>query len=65
MKTHDAITHFGSASALARALGIKPPSVAGWGETVPALRQLQLEAITAGTLQADASLKIAPQQAAA
>lgn len=65
MKTSEAIKHFGSASALARALGIKPPSVAGWGEDVPDLRQLQLEALTGGVLRADDRLKIVQQQAAA
>lgn len=53
MLTKDAIAHFGSQAALARALGIEQPSVAGWKETVPPLRQLQLERMTGGALKAD------------
>jgi DNA-binding transcriptional regulator YdaS (Cro superfamily) len=56
MLTKDAIAHFGSQAGLARALNIKPPSVADWGETVPPLRQLQLEALTGGKLRAAASI---------
>lgn len=52
MRTQDAVDHFGSQAALATALGIKQPSVADWGETVPPLRQLQLEKITGGALKA-------------
>ena len=65
MKTSDAINHFGSGTALAKALGIKQPSVSGWGDEVPALRQLQLEALTSGALVADADLKLPHVQAAA
>lgn len=58
MRTEDAIKHFGTASALARALKIKPPSIYGWGECVPKLRQLQLEELTGGELKADPALKL-------
>ncbi len=58
MLKSDAIRRFGSASALARALNIKPPSIYGWPDTVPPLRQLQLEALTDGALAADPALKI-------
>lgn len=54
MKTADAIAHYGSTHALARALGIKQPSVMGWGEFPPALRQLQLEGLTGAKLKAEA-----------
>lgn len=64
MKTKDAISYFKSQSALARALGIRPPSVAGWGEVVPELRQLQIEAITGGQLKADERVRN-PMRAAA
>lgn len=56
MRTSDAIEHFGSQAALARALNIKPPSVADWGDSVPPLRQLQIEALTGGKLRADPSI---------
>lgn len=53
MKTTDVIEHFGSQYAVARALGIKQPSVANWKDEPPALRQLQIEAVTGGALRAD------------
>lgn len=57
MLTSDALAYFdGSQAALARALGIKPPSIADWGETVPALRQIQLERITGGKLKASSDV---------
>jgi len=52
MKTKDVIAHFGSQAELARVLGIKPPSISGWGEDVPALRQLQIQSLTLGKLRA-------------
>ena len=52
MRTQDAIAHFGTQAALAEALGIKQPSVADWGDTVPPLRQIQIEKITRGALKA-------------
>ena len=52
MKTADAIAHFGSQHALARALGVSQAAVAQWGEEVPALRQLQLQQLTLGILKA-------------
>lgn len=48
-----AITYYGSQAALSDALGIKQPSVADWGEYPPALRQIQLERLTAGKLRAE------------
>jgi DNA-binding transcriptional regulator YdaS (Cro superfamily) len=56
MRTEDAIEHFGSQAALARALGIRPPSIADWGDDVPPLRQLQLERLTKGELRADPAI---------
>lgn len=42
----------GTQSSLAAALGITQGSVALWGQRPPALRQLQIEALTAGALRA-------------
>ena len=53
MKTAQAIAHYGSTYAVAAALGIKQPSVMGWGECPPPLRQLQIEALTQGALKAE------------
>lgn len=53
MKTEDAVRHFGTKSALARALGITKASLTSWRERVPALRAWQLSRITAGKLKFD------------
>ncbi len=53
MKTIDAIKHFGSAAALARALGIKPPSISEWSEYPPYARQFQIQVVTSGRLKAE------------
>ena len=53
MTTQQAIRHFGSQAKLAKALGIKPPSVSVWGERPPMLRQFQIERLTGGKLKAD------------
>lgn len=66
MLKEDAIRHFGSQAALARALGIKQPSINDWGEVVPPLRQLQIEQLTGGRLKADPQILhpvTSPQQA--
>ena len=57
MKKADAIKFFGTESALAKALGIKAPSIYDWGDEVPDLRQLQLEVMTGGQLVAADRLK--------
>jgi DNA-binding transcriptional regulator YdaS (Cro superfamily) len=53
MRTADAIRHFGSQYALAKALKIKQPSVAKWNKYPPDVRQLQIERITQGKLKAE------------
>jgi biotin operon repressor len=45
MKKRDAIAAFGSASDLARALGITRQSVSDWGEDIPELRAYQIREI--------------------
>lgn len=52
MKKADVIAHFGSQTAVAEALGISQASVAQWGDEVPSLRQLQIQALTLGKLRA-------------
>jgi DNA-binding transcriptional regulator YdaS (Cro superfamily) len=44
----------GTQQALAKALGITQGSVSLWGDYPPPLRQLQIEALTAGALRAEA-----------
>lgn len=38
---------------LAERLGIKQPSVGGWGKFPPAIRQLQIERLSRGKLKAE------------
>lgn len=53
MRTADVVAHFGSQKATAKALGIKQPSVAIWGEFPPDARQVQIEKVTRGRLKAE------------
>ncbi|GLO23531.1 Cro/CI family transcriptional regulator [Pseudomonas putida] len=52
MTKSQAIKHFGSISALAKALGVTYEAVRQWQE-VPELRQYQIERLTRGDLKAD------------
>lgn len=52
MTKSQAIQHFGSISALAKALGVTYEAVRQW-EVVPELRQYQIERITGGKLRAE------------
>lgn len=52
MKKQDAIEYFGTQQALAEAIGVSSAAIAQWGETVPPLRQLQIQQLTLGKLQA-------------
>jgi hypothetical protein len=52
MRKRDAIKHFGSAAALAKALGISRQSVHEWPDEVPEGRAYQIEVLTAGALKA-------------
>jgi len=53
MKTEDVIRYFGSKSKVARAVGIRVPSIDDWRETVPWMRQIQIEKLTKGKLKHD------------
>ena len=53
MTKDQAIQHFGLQQKLAEALGMTQGSVSLWKDSPPPLRQLQLEAVTAGALKAD------------
>ena len=55
MTLDQAVEHFGSQTALAKALGIEPPSVSEWKANgkIPSVRQFQIQVVTAGLLQAD------------
>ncbi len=51
METKQAIGHFGSIAALAKALNIKPQAVYQWGAFVPRARAFELQIITGGVLR--------------
>lgn len=52
MKKSEVLAHFKGVTKVAEALGISPGAVSQWPEEVPVLRQLQIQAITAGQLRA-------------
>lgn len=63
MRTDQAIAHYGTKAALARALRIKLPSIYSWGELVPLGRAYELQDITGGKLRVDRSLYDKPKKA--
>ena len=54
--TDDCIKHFGSKAKLAGALRREVPSVYGWKEYPPPIRQMQIERMTNGELKAEPDL---------
>ena len=58
MKTKTAIQYFGSAKALADALGLTKGAVSHWGDVVPERNALKLERITNGALKYQESFYI-------
>lgn len=53
MTTSEAVKFFKTGAALAAALKIRQPSIYGWGDFPPLLRQLQIEHLTKGKLKAE------------
>ena len=64
MDMREALEWYGTKTRIAEALGIRLPSVAEWGNTIPPLRQLQLERLTKGALRADDSILDLPRRVA-
>lgn len=56
MKKNDVLSYFGGSCNTAKALGIKHPSVSGWGDIIPQGRAYQIEKITKRKLKFDPSL---------
>ena len=56
MFTSDVLLHFGSATAVAQALGITRQAVGQWGDLVPPLSASRLERLTDGRLSYDPDL---------
>lgn len=57
MTTADLIEHFGTGTAVAMFLGIKPSAVYQWGDYPPYSRQCEIELKTHGALKAENNLK--------
>lgn len=57
MTTNQAINYFGSITALARALHIRPQSIHQWGAYPPPLRQWQLASLSHGELKLSPATK--------
>jgi len=53
MNKQTAIDFFGSASALAKALGVSKSAVSQWDEQIPMRRQFEIEHVSGGVLRAD------------
>ena len=53
MKTKEAIAFFGSGHKLAKAIGIRHPSVYRWGEYPPVGRQYQIQYLSKNKLKAE------------
>lgn len=56
MNIDAAISYFGSKQKLADAVGVSAAAVSQWGNAIPQLRQFQIQALTAGRLQAESQL---------
>lgn len=56
MKKSVAISHFGTAIRLAKALNISKGAVSQWDDVIPEGSAYKLQVITGGMLQVDASL---------
>ncbi|WP_456267678.1 Cro/CI family transcriptional regulator [Kushneria sp. AK178] len=54
MTLDEAINYYGGRKIdLAKALGISASAITLWGESIPMLRQFQIESLTRGRLKAD------------
>ncbi|MFT6987811.1 MAG: DNA-binding transcriptional regulator YdaS (Cro superfamily) [Psychromonas sp.] len=53
MKKSTAITYFGNATNLAKAIGINPSAVYQWPEKIPRGRAFELQHLTNGELKVD------------
>lgn len=54
MKTQEAADFFGGKKKLADALGVSASAVTQWGESIPVIRQYQIQVLTKGKLKAKA-----------
>lgn len=53
MQKHDVLAHFGSITAIAKAIGVSHAAVSKWDDTIPKGRAYQIEVMTGGKLKAD------------
>ncbi|MCX7132053.1 Cro/CI family transcriptional regulator [Aeromonas sp.] len=52
MQKNDVLAHFGSITAIAKAIGVSHAAVCKWDETIPKGRAYQIEVLTGGKLKA-------------
>lgn len=52
MNITEAISHFGSKKKIAEVLGIHPSAVTQWGDSIPEVRQYQLQVLSKNKLKA-------------
>lgn len=64
MKKKSVIAHYGSVTAIAKALDITTAAVAKWEDIIPKGRAYELEKLTKGKLKVDPSLYQKSQNAA-
>jgi len=58
MTYQELIEHFGFQAKAAREIGLRPPSISVWQKKgIPGRRQLEIERLTNGALQADPAVK--------
>lgn len=53
MKTQEAADFFGSRVKLAKAMGVSPSAITGWGEYPPISRQYQIQVLSKNKLKAE------------
>ena len=53
MQKNDVLAHFGSITAIAKAIGVSHAAVSKWDETIPQGRAFQIEVLTGGKLKAE------------
>ena len=63
MTKQQAIEHFGSGAALARALHVTRGAVSNWGDEIPLGRQYEIEVLTEGKLRAERPSEQRPEAA--
>lgn len=67
MTMQDLLDHFGTQTAIAKAVGVSLQVVSAWNakKRIPLGRQYEIQVLTAGKLRADPAHAVSPKEAAA